>query len=283
MARDKSKKRMSVLAEDLGINDMDVTVSFEETRERIVQDVERITETGGNAAERLQGTPLGVPDVLGRMRAKKTPWTLGEIVKLREDIGDEYRAVQRQIPKGVQGAETRARALPSMRESIDDFIEKTAEAPIRAQELAENYRTYIDTYFREHVDVFERALTRDILRRDGKGFYRTEPEVVAGHFFEIEDRGGVTHARELKRMVGSDPKAMRAYEAIVLDSLYNATVREGLIDSKAFANWQKRYGKVVAEFPEIAKKVSKIQKANVALLTREAELAGRAAAIDASA
>ncbi|MEQ8653291.1 MAG: hypothetical protein RIC87_12580 [Kiloniellales bacterium] len=283
-AKAEAKERMGALAVELGIRDLDVSAPFERARDKMIADVERITNTGGGPKQ-YQSSPAAVPNTLKRMKAKKGSWTLGEIVKLREDIGAEIRATRPKEGQGAEGARERIRALVSMRRSIDGFLDELAETPPlggdpRARTFADNYRTFRDAYFKDYVEVFERPLTKDINRLDAGSFYRTEDERVAGSFFKVEKQGGVSAAREFKRMVQGDPEALAAYEATVLDSLYQATVKDGLIDQKAFQNWQKRYGNVVDEFPELAAKVKDIGKANAALLGREAELATRAAVLE---
>ncbi len=281
-ARSETRERLHDLSRQLGVRD--TRVPFEATRDAMVGTVNRIANVGD--PKRYQSSPAGIPNTLKRARAKKGSWTLGEIVKLREDIGKELRATRPLAAQGKEGADARVRGLIAMRGEIDGFLDDLATAPQdlasnpNAASFAENYRAWRDAYFRDFVEVFEKPLTKEVRKVDGASFYKTSDEKTAQAFFKPEKQGGTSAAQEYKAMVRGDPDALAAMEAVALDSLHTAAVRDGVIDPKLFQHWMTRHGEPLKAFPEIRQRVMDIRKANVELKAREAELGTRAAELE---
>lgn len=278
-ARRETKESLNQLARDLGLDQADVGASFALARQRMLDMVGEMSGTV-QPKGRYRSSPAGLPKVYRRLAESEGKWTLADVKRLREDIGDELREAYKAEGMAAEGASTRVRALVAMRRGVDEFFDDLANTPPlagdpRAARFAEGYRQFRDAFYRQYVLRFEPRFARDARRKDGSGFYHLPDDLLARHFFKTEAQGGIEAARSYKRMVAGDPEAMSAYRSAILDDLHSFAVQGEVLDPKKFDVWRRRHAEVLKEFPEIAAEVAEIGLANRSLLAREAELSAR--------
>ena len=99
-------------------------------------------------------------------------------------------------------------------------------------------KEFCKVYFDETIKPFEGGAVYKVRQRDGRGFYKTPDEKVATAFWQPDN---ISTARQYKTVLAADPEANAAMEAIALDSLRDAAVRDGVIQPELFKTWARRY------------------------------------------
>lgn len=254
--RRDTSTRMTRLADELGINNSDVTVQFNEARERIVADF-----SPGSVFEDARNFPE-VLDVL-RTLPEDQVITFGDLKALRERLTDDLLDAQ----ATATPSRKRIRVLASLQERIDSVINDLTQ--VADPDLAARYNQFRQTYFNEFIEPFERGAAFATRQRDGRGFFRVPDEQVASAFFGARDVSG---ARQFKAAFGNDPDATAALSSAAMDNLRDATVRNGVIDPRRFENWLRAHESVLNEFPDIQASVSNVRSASQALSVRQAQL-----------
>jgi hypothetical protein len=276
-ARNETRGEMNRLAEELGINDADVSMEFGPARAEIerqfkprsvLEDETKIPPAVG-VLRRLdvEGSPLLGPNGKPLAPGKGTaPVTFKDLRLYRERIGDDLRDAQ----SSATPNRALIRNLVTLRKQVDDSIDRLAENA--DPELAAKYRQFRDAYYQRYVQRFERGAVAKVNQKDGSGFYRTPDEKVADAFFAP---GNVTAARQYRAVFGDSPEAEADLATAALDSLRNAAVRDGILDERAFATWRRQHASVLDEFPAIREIVDNGGAANAALAGRQRVLAER--------
>jgi len=283
VARKDAQAQMTALADELGINDADVTVSFERLGNQVIDDFNQIGLFRDKKAvpdvvleirDALDGVeiPTGTfgPDGTEIIRTVRPRVTFNDLKNLRERISDD-------LINEVSGATPnrgRIRALTRMKVAFDRGLASLEEIP---QELAGNYRQFLDTYFTEFVNRFEKGAAFEVLKRGSRGFLQTTDERVANQFFRA---GDITSARQFKDILGNNPEAVENLAATIFDDLSRVAVKNGVLNETAYNNWVRRHATVLEEFPEIFAEVREIGRANQGLLARAGQLDQRAKTID---
>ena len=254
--RRDTSTRMTRLADELGINNSDVTVQFNEARQSIVEDF-----SPGSVFEDARNFPE-VIDVLRTLPEGQTV-TFADLKALRERLTDDLLDAQ----SSASPSRKRIRVLASLQERIDGVINDLTQ--VADPDLSARYNQFRETYFNEFIEPFERGAAFATRQRDGRGFYSLPDERVAGAFFGARDVSG---ARQFKAAFGNDPDATAALASAAMDNLRDATVRNGVIDPRRFENWLRSHDSVLNEFPEIQSAVSDVRSASQALSVRQAQL-----------
>lgn len=254
--RRDTSARMTQLADELGINNSDVTVQFNEVRQQIVDDF-----SPGSVFEDARNFPE-VVSVLRNLPEDEII-TFADLKALRERLTDDLLDAQ----SAASPSRKRIRVLSHLQERIDGTINDLTQ--VADPNLAARYDQFRQTYFNEYIEPFERGAAFAVRQRDGRGFYRLPDEKVASAFFGARDVSG---ARQFKLAFGNDPDATAAITSAAMDNLRDATVRDGVIDPRRFENWLRAHDSVLNEFPEIKAGVSDIRSANQALSARQAQL-----------
>lgn len=197
-----------------------------------------------------------------------TEVTFQDVKALRERVSDELLD---EIGSGTPSRK-KIRELSRLKKDVDTLINSFADSDVSGR-----YKEFRKAYFNEYIQPFEAGTVYKVRQRDGRGFYRTTDEKVAEAFWQP---GNVTAARQYKTVLGADPEANAALEAVALDSLRNAAVRDGVIQPGLFKTWARRYGSVLDEFPAIRKSVEDIATADQALITRQGAINTRRQAIE---
>lgn len=258
------RDEMSQLADELGISDADVSVDYASLRDEILAEFEP-----GSVFDDL----TNVPDAIKAIRdvGPEVPVTFRDLKALRERVSDDLiDAVGRpgKIRKEI-------RALAVLKERIDvgiDDLTRSADP-----ELARNYEEFRRRYFEDFVTPFEKGAAFGVQKRGSTGFHKTPDEKVAQAFFRA---GDVSAARQYRQIFPDNPAALADLEAVALDSLRDAAVRDGVIDPAKVTTWVRNHRSVLDEFPEITGKINNIFEADTALRNRAGDLHRRTKAID---
>jgi hypothetical protein len=262
--RTDTRKRLNRRADELGINDVDLTVPFGEFSASIE------TEFAPKSVfEDAANTPAIVNLLRGERDFEKV--TFADIKALRERISDDLiDALGNANPNRRS-----VRALTLLRERLDGFIKGIGDEAFGG--AAARWRQFREEYFNDYIKRFEDGAAFRVRKRDERGFYRTPNEQVASTFFAPRS---ISAARQFKVAFGNDAEANAALEAVALDSLRDVAVRDGVIKPVYFRMWLRRHESVLDELPEIKRAVQDIATADEGLMARQAQLAARAQSVE---
>lgn len=255
--------RMSDLAEQIGLNDLDLAVPFAEFRQAVRGWRE------GLLPSQLDALPAALRDVdaIGT-DAVRFP----QIKALRESVTDEMRDVMRST---TADRRKRLRNLAQLRQLIDEqLLGRIGEA---APTLRADYERFRQRYQNELIRPFERGAVRRVAQMGTDGAFRTLDEDVAEAFL-----GSREAARQFMETLGSSPAARDAMVAAVLDRLGTATVRDGVIEPKRLETWMRQHREVLDEMPFLRERIGEADRLNDALIRRQATLTSRQRAIENS-
>lgn len=265
-SREAARQRMSARAEELDINDVDVTVPFNEARDQL------LTEFGPKS---VFDDISNSPEVLQTLRALPAdkPVTFRDLQALRQRVSDDLL----DATSSATPSNRRIRALTAMRQRVDQIIEQlTASAD---PTLADRYRQFRQEYFDQYIRPYEQGAVFKVRQRDGRGFYRLPDEQVAAAFFGPNK---ITDARQFKELFPAGSPEYNALEGVILDDFRDYAVRDGRISARRAETWMLRHQDYLKEFPEIQGGLANVEATNARLMSRQADLAARAARVDDS-
>lgn len=256
-ARAETRARMTDLANKLGINSEDATVPFDAWRKEIIKKYKPKSRFDD---------PTSLPVALDLIRGVKrgdAPIAFQDIKALRERISDDLLdTIGWANPSG-----RKVRNLVRLKKDVDNLIDNMAETDVSGR-----YKEFRDTYKKEYIDPFEKGTFYKVREKDSRGFYKTTDEKVADAFWKA---GDTSAGKQFKAVLGADGEANAALEAVALDSLRNATVRDGVIQPNLFETWTRKYASLLDEFPGIRQKIGDIAQADTALISRQVQLNSR--------
>jgi len=251
-AKSQASLKMSLMAKDLGISDVNLTEEFKVFQKELFE-----TYKPGSRFEDIGAMPEIYKKII---RDKGENTTFNDIKAIRERISDDII--------NTQGAATpnrkKLRVLMMMRKDIDNFLDDIGA------ELGEQYRQFRQAYFDEYITPFESGAVFKAKNKDGTGFYRTSDEKVAELFLD-----NPSAAKQYYSIFKDDPAMMKNIEAATLDDLKRTVMDDGIINPGKMQAWLKRKGEALEQLPGINEKVSDITQANNALIQREKELVAR--------
>lgn len=282
--RIETRNKLDQRAEELGLNNFDLTVHFDDLRASILGDfrtkylfdetppevvalVDSVPERL-EARARAQGEGLGLEgEELASYIEQNSLFTFGDLKSLRERVSDDLIDA---LSNTDAGARARVRTLTLLKARIDDFI----DAPdgfqaILPPEFAQNWQTFRREYFNQYIEPFERGASYQVRQKDGRGFYRTRDENVAAAFFAP---GNVSAAKQFRAAFGNDPAANDAIASAALDSLRDYAVRDGVLVTSRFNTWLRNHDSVLSEFPAIQSAIGNVRSAFQGLSARQMQL-----------
>lgn len=276
--RSQTSARMSRLATELGLDDVDVTVPFGKARDELLaefapksvfDDVDNVPEVLSAIRKVTADTPMPQTDASGAITGFRmdSRVTFGDLKALRERVSDDLMDAQ----SAANPSRKKIRALAILKERVDGLIDTLTETADPT--LAARYKQFRDTYRTEYIERFEKGPAFKVRQKDGRGFYRVADEKVADAFFAPSD---VSSARQFKAVYGNDPEANAALEAVALDSLRDAAVRDGRIVPNLLQAWERRHASVLDEFPSLRAAVTRLENVTERLAARQAQLTERA-------
>jgi len=207
---------------------------------------------------------LGIP--LVEQQGPREGIKFSDLVDLHKWLGKDLRSTM----TGANPDHTRARSLSITMEKLDNLM---GNADKEARNL----------YVEMVVKPFYDQTAWKVKERTGTGQLKTYEERIAGLFVRA---GKPEYARQFRATYGADPEAQQAIYAELLDRFrLEALTPEGYIDPKKMQGFlnDKRYGRILDEFPDIQKVFLDTATAEAGLGVRIAELAGRQQEIQQSA
>lgn len=250
--------RMNRLAEDLGINDADVTVEFQAAARGIAEDF-----SPKSAFEDTTNYPRVLNTIKEFAEKPDAVVTFQDLKALRERVTDDLLDAQGR----ANPSRKEMRTLVALRERIDNIVDDLVESA--EPDLAERYRQFRRAYFNDYVTRFERGRVYKVRRKDGRGDYRVPEERVGEAFFAP---GEVEAARQFNAVLGNNPRSREALEAVALDSLRDFAVRDGALNEDLLRTWVRRHDSVLNEFPRLQTTVRDIEATKGRLQARQAQL-----------
>jgi hypothetical protein len=173
------------------------------------------------------------------------------------------------------GKKNDVRRLVGMLKGIDKIFERLpglAGWEYTDPDFLARYVGFRQHYKENYIDRFDKAAAYKVRKLGERGFYQTPDEKVAELFFSPNN---ISAAQQFKAIYRDDAGAMNNLEAVALDSLRQAAVRNGEINANSLANWIRKHKSVLNEFPSLNQKVTGIARAEKALLIRSGELSAR--------
>jgi len=292
-ARSAASKRFK----ELGVDDAEITKEFKGWYKSVLAD----PEVGFDIwMRKMQDYPASfgkMKELLRRIKPKKgqavpaiytyrsdlgipvvTPTIQGKGIKF-SDLTDLRSWMSRDLRSAMTGANpdhAKGRSISVAIKKLDDLM-VTLGGNNTAYEEAR--KLYLETV----VKPFYNQTAWKVKERTGAGQLKTYEERIAGMFLRA---GKPEYARQFRATYGTDPEAQQAIYAELLDRFrLEALTPEGYIDPKKMQIFlsDKRYGRILDEFPDIQKVFSDTATAEAGLSIRIAELAGRQQEIQQSA
>lgn len=254
---------MSLIARELGIDDAAVPMPWNDWKKEILTEFKP-----QSAFEDVSNYPEVLRDI---KKLNKDTITFKDYKALRERLTDDIIDAQ----ASPKGRAKKLRMLTMLQKRVDDLGDTLMQSS--DPDLNARYKEFREIYKREYVDRFEKGSALKVRQKDGRGFYRIPDEQVAASFYAPGDISGI---RQFKKIFGKSQDS--ALEAVVLDDLRNAAVRDGQIDQKLFNSWYRRNETVLNEIPGIKNTVRSYEQSIAAIGKRQASLASREKALQDS-
>jgi len=258
----------TMVASESGLNDPNFIVPFAGFKTSLVEAFNSASTFSTKSGKRVTADPSVLRVVMDADDAQSFPG----LMELRADISAAIRQTER-MPS-VDDAQRRG--LRGMKAAFDGALESAVQAT-GDPDIVRRYGDFRRGYREQFVEPFKQRASHDVLHRDSTGAYVLPDESVVKAYFQP---GGVSAARQFKTVFGNDLPANAALEAVALDSLRNAAVRNGTLDPRAFAIWRRQHEGVLAEFPYIAAKVGDFASTDRALRQRQQTLTHRARSVE---
>lgn len=262
--RAQTRARLSLRAEELGIDETNLSAPFHDLRRQIVGEFKP-----RSVFEDAANTP-GILQELKRMGDDEIV-TFADIKALRERLSDDLF----DVAGGANPNRRQVRTLTLMKERLDDWIENLGGEQFG--QAADRWRQFRGEYFDQYIKPFELGAAFKVRTKDAKGAYVTPNERVASTFFAP---GEESAAKQFRRAFGSDQEAHASLEAVALDSLREHAVRDGVLKPGLLKDWMRRHDSVLAEFPAIRGAVDNVFNAQRSIEGRQAQLVARQRQID---
>lgn len=263
-ARREASVRMSIRAEELGINSKDVSDSFKEWGKGIIakyKPTSRFTN------------PKDAPDIFKLIKkdvSKKVPKGKKEVVTTFQDIKTIRERVSDELIEAMEKNERgKVRFLTRLRQDVDELVDSLDE------QLGENYSQFRKEYYEEYITPYESGAVFKVKNRDGTGFYRARGEQVADMFFDNQSA-----SKQYYGIFKDNPEMMKHLESSVLDRMRNEVAPDGIINEKRLASFMRKNSDSLKELPTIKSKITNIESTQKALLQRQGQLAARRADLE---
>jgi hypothetical protein len=218
-----------------------------------------------------------IPDAVSRILTSKGGITFGDLMDLRRDLGNEIRM----LSSGQAANPMKAGLARRLRRMLDEHLLGEGAAPGFAAQGAD-YKQFRLEYFENVIEPFENNSVFKVTQANGRDFYATADENLAGLFFG-KGKGAVQSAQEYRRVFGGNQEMTDAIVTTALDSLRDYAVRDGVINPARLTTWVRDHKAVLDVFPGLTATVRNIDSANMGLATRADQLREREKQIKAAA
>ena len=256
--KDDESKRLSQLADTLGLNNTNISLPFKQFQATVKQ------KYAPKPFEDPDQQPQAFQDIMDFGDGANAPQAkFDDLMTLRSRIGMNLR--QAMTDKQDQAAMKLAGMQHDLDEFIGDSLPNSSDPQLQAA-----YDTFRSQYKTDMVDRFKQGVAYNIRSQNGQSFYQVPDEKVAGLFFNSP-----SGARQFTTTFRDDPEAVASLKDAVLDNLRQATVRDGRVNPTLYDNWMRRNTASLNELPdEIQSSVNNIGDVSQ-------DLAARATVLDA--
>ena len=262
-AKTDASVKMSIRAEELGINDADITVQFQDWAKKLKAKFDPVSRFDD---------PKSVPEIYKQILKEIgpkgiEPASFADIKAIRERITDDI--VKSLSPVNVD--RKKVRFLVRLKKDVDGLMDSLDDT------LGENYSKFRKEYFDNYVKPFESGAIFKSKSKDGTGFYKIPDEKVADLFL-----GSQSAARQFNTMFKNDPEMTGTLFSSMADKMGDAAIREGALNETLFKKFMKENSAVLNELPDIKKSFGDIETAQTTIWERQAQLGLRRDAINKS-
>jgi hypothetical protein len=274
--------KMSVRAEELGINSANMEAPYNAWRAKVIEKYKpgsRFYDKDNMPAiykfilrdkTTKKGAVSPILDKTGREIVapdKEIRTTFQDLKTLRERVTDDLiDSVGAASPNRIK-----IRFLSSLKKDVDGLVDSIGD-------IGPNYKQFREEYFNEYIKPFEQGAIFKIKDKNMQGFYKTSPEKIADSFLANE-----SSARQFQEIFGKDPEMVGALKNSLLDNMRQKTIKDGVVNEKLFSKWLLGKKKILNEIPDLTKVVSKHEQAQSALFSRQSQLAKRRLSIEKNA
>jgi len=263
-AKNNASVKMSVRAEELGLNDVDLSAKFKGWAAELEQKY---------APKSVFEDPRSVPEIYKKtlsVAGDKTTESISfaDIKAIRERINDDI--IKSLSPVNID--RRKVRFLVRMKKDVDGLLNGLDS------ELGQSYATFRKEYLDNYVKPFESGSVFKSKSKDGTGFYKVADEKIADLFLDSQSA-----AKQFNSIFGDDPEMMGAMFSSAADRLGKDTIVDGVIDQNKYKSFMKKHNTVLDEFPSIKKSFNDIETAQNTLWDRQSQLATRRIGIENNA
>ena len=251
-AKQEVSAKMSLLANKLGVDEIDMTQQYGLWKKDIAKKYELKSRFEDKAS---------MPESLRLINNDKaTATSFNDIKALRERVSDDIIDEL----SSSNPSRRKVRTLSQLKKDVDDLL---ASAEGGAGDSLAKFRKQ---YFEEYITPFESGAMFKVKNKDGTGFFRTRDEQVADLFLD-----NPSAARQFRGIFGDDAVAMKNLEGSFLDKMRSTIAQDGIIDEKKLIGFVKKNQDILNELPSLNKAVIGIDAANNSLIKRQTQLAIR--------
>lgn len=257
LRRRDASAAMSDMADEMGLNEVDITPQYTEIRESLI---ETMTPSGRFAK------PEQTPDVVKILiddRNVNLETSLADLKELRESMGADLRGAI----SGAAPDAQKARYLKMGIATLDEAL-GTLDIPGKSAE----YKQFRQAYYDSVIVPFERGAAFKVKQKGTRGHYVTADEKVAHQFFGPKKE---TDMAQFVQVFGDDPKQMDAMRSVIMDDFNAAVVRDGEIKPRLMERWLERFGGTLNNLPGVRDELADVAGANAALNRRNTTLNAR--------
>ena len=260
-AKNNASVKMSVRAEELGLNQVDLSVRFKEWSAELGQKY---------APKSVFEDPKSVPEIYKKILSvagDKTTESISfaDIKAIRERINDDI--IKSLSPVNVD--RQKVRFLARMKKDVDGLLNGLDG------ELGKSYATFRKEYLDNYVKPFESGSIFKSKSKDGTGFYKIADEKVADLFLDSQSA-----AKQFNSIFRDDPEMIGAMFSSAADRLGKDAIVDGVIDPNKFKAFMKKHDTVFNEFPSLKESFGSLEKAQTTLWDRQSQLATRRIGIE---
>lgn len=252
-AKTERSLEMSVLANELGISDVDLTQPFDSFKTQLMEKY--------RPDSRFEDTEA-FPKVLSRIVGDEpgTPTSFNDVKSVRERVSD---SIIDEMGTATPNRK-KLRTLVMLKKDIDGFIDSQAGA------LGNKYKQFRQEYFENYVKPFESGAVFKARNKNGTGFYQTNDEHVASIFLD-----NPSASKQYMEIFANDPAAIESMKNAALDDLRRAATDDGILNPSKLKTWVRKRSEALEMMPEVKQAVDDVATAQNRLENRQIQLASR--------
>lgn len=252
-AKAEKSVEMSILANELGLSDVDLTDPFDAFKASLMDKY--------RPGSRFEDTEA-FPKILARIVEDDagTPTFFNDVKSIRERVSD---SIIDEMGTAIPNRK-KLRTLIMLKKDIDGFIDNQTGA------LGEQYKQFRQAYFEGYIKPFESGAVFKARNKNGTGFYQTNDEHVASIFLD-----NPSASKQYMEIFADDPGMVEGMKNAALDDLRRAATDDGILNPSKLKTWVRKRSEALEMMPEVKQAVDDVATAQNRLENRQIQLAGR--------